>query len=54
VAAPPRRRRVGAVEEPLVVVAPDGEVLSAERDLTGGEYSAAAPGPDTDGQEGRA
>lgn len=39
VAPAPRRRRVVA-EEPLVVVAPDGEVLSAERDLTGGEHAA--------------
>lgn len=36
-AAPKRRRRIP--ETPLVVVAPDGEVLSADRDLTGGALS---------------
>jgi hypothetical protein len=54
VAAPPRRRQVDTGEQPLVVVAPDGEVLSAERDLTGGEYSADLPGPGPDDPEDRA
>jgi hypothetical protein len=52
VAASPRRRSGSAAEEPLVVVAPDGAVLSADRDLTGGEVAAGrapdgAPGPVT-------
>lgn len=38
--ATPRRRRVVTAEDPLVVVAPDGEVLSAARDLSGGEFAA--------------
>ena len=51
VAAAPRRRRTVGPEEPLVVVAPDGEVLTASRDLTGGEFAGdAAPQPD-DGED---
>lgn len=39
-AGSPRRRRIVS-EDPLVVVAPDGAVLSAERDVTGAESGGA-------------
>lgn len=54
VAATPRRRRSRA-DAPLVVVAPDGEVLSASLDVTGGEVAEDAPsaqdGPDREGPD---
>jgi hypothetical protein len=49
VAAGPSRRRRIPVEDPLVVVAPDGVVLSAERDLTGGDHV----DPGSDGEDRR-
>ncbi len=54
VAATPRRRRIRN-EAPLVVVAPDGEVLTASLDVTGGELAGDDPvgdGPSDGGPSG--